>query len=256
MTVEWTDLELSVFHDIRQELAITSRYVTAKRGPRPNWSRLLDRQIIREVKTTYGPVLTLTEAQSDAEGITQRLRGPASLADRAYMMDAVRLLKRHGYEWLSWDYKRYRDTRQLTAHITRARMSAPEEERLPILARYRNPASRIQPNGMPEEMLGEPWMYARCSGGGIKATQLRALLKTHRNHITLYWRSPLLIVVPEEDASLRALIRRENETHRRSYENARKHTGVPDGLYRPLVTAFVLPLPSLVRRVSQPHPAE
>lgn len=256
MTVEWTETELNVFYDIRQELAITSRLVTAVHGPRPNWSRLLDRQIIREVKTTYGPILTLTEAQSDAEGFTQRLRGPASLADRAYMMDAVRLLQGLGYEWLDWNQKRYRDTQQLTAHITSARMRAPEEEWRPILAHYRNPASRIQPSGIPEEMLGEPWMYARCSGGGIKATQLRALLKVHRDHIPNYWRSPLLIVVPEEDASLRALIRRENEKHRRSYENARKHTGVPDGLYRPLVAAFVLPLPSLVRRVSQTHPAE
>ncbi|OWL98966.1 hypothetical protein CBQ26_00470 [Deinococcus indicus] len=237
--------EQAVLGALRDCVALTSRRITATYGPRVNWGGLLTRGAIREVRTTYGPVLTLTDSELQRAGIQYRLRGPASLADRAYMMDAVQLLQKLGYEWVEWNYKAYRD-QGLTGHITSAYMRVPEEEYWPLQNRYTG-NRRTREDGTRLEMLGEPRLYARCSGGGIKVTEARGLLKLHGTHIAGYWHSPLLLVVPEETAALRAYVRRVNEDAR----DRRQRGNCPDAPFHPVITVFTLPLPSLVRRPGQ-----
>ncbi|WP_147363219.1 hypothetical protein [Deinococcus sp. RM] len=251
--MDWTPTEIDVWNDVSECLALTTRRITADHGPRPNWKRLLDNHWLEEVQTTYGPVLALTKQAYDHLPSQSRLTGPNSLADRAYMMDAVRMLEGQGYEWLDWDYKLYQDTKRCTAHITRARMRAPQTEMRRLIAYFGDPGPpRLAPSGVPEERLGEIWLYARCSGGGVQATELRKLLKLHGSHITYSWRSPLLIVTPEESGALRHLVRR---TNARAAQNHGKSSSYDSMVKAPLhlvVQCFERPLPqSRVRRPSQ-----
>ncbi|MVN88758.1 hypothetical protein GO986_18630 [Deinococcus sp. HMF7620] len=250
---EWTKTELAVLHAVRTAAALTSRRVQQDHGPRPNWHRLLENDVLKEVSTVYGPVLTLTERAHDFYEHTGRLRGPGSLADRAYMLDAVRMLEQKGYSLMEYDYKRGPERGTTTGHITRARMGVPPEELRRIHA-YWGPERRqgYAPSGRREEQKGEVWLYARCSGGGVQATELRRLLKRHLHDIST-WRSPMLIVVPQEVGPLRTFARGHMAKDRALHESMREKrlAGMRDAPYTPDFLIFEQPLPSLVYRPSR-----
>ncbi|MCD0165192.1 hypothetical protein [Deinococcus sp. 12RED42] len=248
---DWTDTETEVMGAILEADALTSRRVQATYGPRPNWHRLITERQLREVKTIYGPVLTLTEAVHDQVKTTHRLRGAGSLADRAYMLDAIDLVAQHGYRFVSHDYKGGQVPGTTTAHITRTRMevSREEMERLVDWATDR-------PGQLPKA-LGRTWLYARCSGGGMQASDLRRILKTTEeqnkskeystDHVQVL-HAPLLIVVPTEDGALRSYARRYLTEHRRAYDQAwNYHQSLH---YIPPFEIFEQPLPNQVYRPS------
>ncbi|GAQ23938.1 hypothetical protein DEIGR_400071 [Deinococcus grandis] len=248
---DWTDTERAVMGAILEVGALTSRRVQATYGPRPNWHRLITERQLREVRTIYGPVLTPTEAVHEKVESTGRLRGPGSLADRAYMLDAIDLVAQHGYRFVSHDYKGGQVPGTTTAHITRTRIEVSREE----MERLVDWASD-RPGPLPKA-LGRTWLYARCSGGGMQASDLRRILKATEeqnrpkeystDHVQVL-HAPLLFVVPAEDDALRAYARRYLAEHRRTYDrgwnyNQRLH-------YVPPFEIFEQPLPNQVYRPS------
>ncbi|MFW8627638.1 hypothetical protein [Deinococcus sp. ME38] len=252
-----TDTELEILEAIESAGALTSRRIEENFGPRPNWHRLLKDGMLKETKTVYGPALTLSAAHADRLGIDGRLSGAGPIADRAYMNDAVETLVNQGYTWLRFDFKRGPTLGTHTSHIVRALMRVPPGDLRRIRAEWpRHAASQDarRPSHSSVDALkgklGEVYLYARCSGGGIQPPEIRRLLKRHY-HDLLEWRSPLLLVVPKDEGALRTFVRghlAKKEAAHAKFEKtglSQPHAHIPD------FTLITQPLPDLIYRPSR-----
>lgn len=231
---ESTVTEFDVFWAVARSGALTTRRVIREFGPKPNWGCLIRYGHLKEYQTAYGAVLAVgTAARKDHSGPAQSripyLTGPNSVADRAYQMDALKVLIDRGYTVHHHDYKRSgkvgsaaREGRRYTDQILSAVMQVPPDELRALHADW--PGSRpyrADSWGTYPPALGYPTLYASISSGGIRLPKLRALYKKHERDIKATWQTPLLIAVPEE-GNLRAYIRAEETAHRRLVEQVQR----------------------------------
>jgi hypothetical protein len=227
--------------------ALTTRTLVRGFGPKPNWEVLLRQKHLIEVKTVYGPVVTFSRAMQKHLNLKPYITGPEALANRAYLNDALINLQVQKYELMDPEYKKD------TAHITRYRMRVPPEQ-LAIaqrLAGNREPYAKHS-DGTYTEGPGHPWLYARCSGGGIKLPMLKQLLQRHHHDLDAWW-SPLIIAVPAEDG-IREYLRAIDAAERRKADDLRnQQIYAAHYMPRPNVHLIVQPLPSLITRPSARH---
>lgn len=220
--------ERVVLQAVHRTGALTLRRLVADYGPYPNWRGLVDRGLLVERATVYGPVVgySLTGYRWACESMPSRpayLQGPGALADRAYQTDAVALLQSRGYEVVSVTYKRGRKPGTRTDHIVDMTLRAP-------LERVPNRRDSLRDDGVVRRPTrGYPYLYASISGGGITPARLKALLKVHE-FSPAAWGHPLLIATPDA-AALRPMLRR---------REAARSTPTP------LVELLDLPVPPLV----------
>ncbi|BDP44824.1 hypothetical protein DAETH_47930 (plasmid) [Deinococcus aetherius] len=248
--MQWRGVENEVLSKVFQAGALTTRRVTREHGPKPNWSRLLERGYLREVHTVYGPVLAatpLTRQLSAQQGVlldAPYLAGPSAIADRAYQMDALALLAVEGYTLHRHEYRRSTGvglgagrTSQILLTVLRVppRIEAQLSQDWGFVYAPKPDAWDIHP-----EVLGYPNLYASISGRGIRLPRLRTLYRRHRFDIHV-WRHPLLVAVPEED-SMRAFVRA-LEAERDELERTVPSPHPPPRFPYPLVRFILLPVP-------------
>ncbi|MCD0155878.1 MULTISPECIES: hypothetical protein [unclassified Deinococcus] len=245
-----SEIQKRMFSDMIIRRALTIRTAIDIFGPRPNWQALIQERHLVEVRTVYGAVLGLSGASHDRLGIKDRVTSPSTLCDRAYMNDAVISLRKQGYTPLGGEYKQ---GKKGGGHITRYRMRVPPEQ-LAIahrLAGNRKPYAKHL-DGTYTEGPGHPWLYARCSGGGIKLPMLKELLQRHHHDLDAWW-SPLIIVVPAE-GNIREHLRAIDAAERRNVDDLRdQQIYAAHYMPRPNVHLIVQPLPSLITRPSARH---
>lgn len=242
--------------------ALTTRRLIHTYGPKPLWQDLIERGLLHEVHTLYGPVIGLTDQgrlraaelnrKREAEAFTNiyvpYVSGAGSLADRAYLMDAVQHLERLGYQWDHYTYKRTGQVGRAaskgikhTDQIIRTTMQIPERQMREVLIHYR---PLTQPTGNPgyrPEKLGCPALYATVAHGGLSAARVRRLLKMHKSHLDI-WHAPLLLAVPDA-APLLPLVRSVNTKYRLQMEQFIRDRLVSPRQINLRVCLLVLPLP-------------
>lgn len=241
-----TPTERRVVNNLATAGALTSRHVTTTYGPRPNWHRLLQRGIIREVHTVYGSVLGLTpdtwqKAMSVNRPQTPYLQGPTSLADRAYQMDALRLLKLEGYTLSRHEYKGSGGVGRrggTTDQITRTVLHVPPSTAAHLAEDWGQVVAPTWDSTLLQwpEVLGHPSLYATISGGGLTPAGLRRLYRRHHLHIH-DWRHPMIVAVPDDRphrAYVRALEARYQAADAESRSSPQPY---------PLIRLVVLPFP-------------
>lgn len=195
--MELTEKETEVLDKVRRTGAVVLRRVIDECGPRVNWNRLITEGWVQVYETVLGQVVTPTTKTRRAYPKTHYLTGPATVADRAYQVESVRALRAEGFRPVGVDYKESRTSGKATSIITRFIMQAPDRDDL---------IAEWSWQGEHHPRLGQPYLYANISGGGISPGRLRALLRVHRHDID-DWRSPVLVATPDPDR-LRSTIRR------------------------------------------------
>lgn len=239
---DWSSTEGKAFYAVQHAGALTARRLDELCGLRPNWSRLLTVGWLKQVKTVYGPVVTWGDRAHDLFGThaAARLSAPSSLADRAYMMDALRTLELEGYTVVETEFKSTPQLGKRGAHIVRARVQVSEVE-MQALRAFRQNSSGGDP--AKREKLGQPWVYARISGGGINRAMASKLYHGHAGDINL-WRSPLILVVPSTE-TFRGLLRAQEA------ERARNQVPQTDaGQIHSALRLVTQPRPNLIQRPS------
>ena len=243
MTPNLTAIQQCTLKAIGQAGALTSRRVQDEWGPRPNWYRLITDKYLKESHTMYGPVLSLTTRGHKVLAVGEHrplpyLMGPATVADRAYLNDAIQLLGDKGYTVERTEYKGaggLRHQGRYTDQAIRTILRVP----LRIEAQLRQGWGFVHPlkqelDGSYPEQLGYPSLYASISSGGIGLARLKRLYRQHYLHIH-DWRHPLIIAVPEE-AKMRAYLRGLDA-------QARRLNGSQPPLGYGLVRLLCLPMP-------------
>ncbi|MGY2897039.1 hypothetical protein [Deinococcus sp. UYEF24] len=199
---------------VGQAGALTSRRVTEECGPRPNWYRLITDGYLNESHTMYGPVLSLTTRGHKVLAAADHwplpyLMGPATVADRAYLNDAIQLMGDEAYTVERNEYKGaggLRHQGRYTDQVTRTILRVPP--RIEIQIRQRGgyvAAHKQEPDGSHKEQLGYPSLYASISSGGIGLARLKRLYRRHEFHID-EWQHPLIVAVPDGE-KMRAFLR-------------------------------------------------
>ncbi|MFC6664602.1 hypothetical protein ACFP9V_03990 [Deinococcus radiopugnans] len=193
--------------------ALTTRRLIHTYGPKPLWQDLIERGLLREVLTLYGPVIGLTDQgrlraaelnrKASSNIYIPYVSGASSLADRAYLMDAVQHLERLGYQWDHYTYKRAGRVGRAastgikhTDQIICTTMQIPEQQMRELLIHYRPLRHPTGNAGYRPEKLGCPSLYATVAHGGLSAARVRRLLRVHKSHLDV-WHSPLLLAVPD-----------------------------------------------------------
>jgi hypothetical protein len=162
-------------------------------NPKPNWMRLLTRRIVVEHHTAYGRVIAPSRATYDAYRqagkVMPYLLAPGSAADRAFQSDAIKLLQTQGYQVSRAEYKgsRHRNGKK-TSQVLYFEMRTPQAVR----GSWKSPTF----HHFWEHARGYPYLYASVANGGIKISQLRALVHKHHMH-QITWHHPLIIAVPD-----------------------------------------------------------
>lgn len=248
----YTPHQIDVVYRVMALGAVTTRRLVAEYGPRVNWQRLVEGGYLREYHTVYGSVIglgpTTYGARAENPDVAELqeaayLTGPTTVADRAYQQDALSLMREQGYHLVGAEHKRtgkYVGSKT-AAQWTRLRLRVPDLEMEGLedhWGRVRLPAQWTPT----QHALGHPYLYASVASGGIKLPRVRALLRQHRMDIHT-WRSPLIVVVPDE-GDLRAYVRgREARRRREHAEHRRLALHVGDPPYYPEITLVVLPRP-------------
>jgi hypothetical protein len=170
---------------------------------RSAWDGLLVHGLARLYHTIYGPVVGLTPAgRQQAQGQVPHvpyLMGPGSVVNRAYLVDALRLLKTLGYEE-SWEPPQYRRYPHRTAGRPYTDEIVSRTVRIPDAAYA---AVGYFRHGPPHSLLstmyhrpGLPRLYASIANGGITPKQGELYLRRHALAIRC-WQTPLLLAVPD-----------------------------------------------------------
>lgn len=222
MNPNLTGIQQYALNVVGQAGALTSRRVQVECGPRPNWYRLITDRYLNESFTMYGPVLSLTTRGHKVLAVGgQRslpyLMGPATVADRAYLNDAIQLMDDEGYTVERTEYKRAGGLKHQGRHtdqVTRTILRVPPRLEIQLRPRWGYVAAYNQnPDGSYDEKLGYPSLYASISSGGISLERLKSLYRQH--HLDIHdWRHPLIVAVPEE-IKMRAFLRGLNAQERR-----------------------------------------
>ncbi|AFD28253.1 hypothetical protein [Deinococcus gobiensis] len=183
-------------------------------NPKPNWRRLLTRRIVVEHCTAYGRVIAPSRETYDAFRKAGKempyLIAPGSAADRAFQMDAIWSLQDQGYEVSRAEYKgsRHRNGKK-TSQVLYVELRTPQAAREawagPIYEHFWRPAR------------GYPYLYASVANGGLKVSQVRKLVSSHKMDRST-WQHPLIIAVPNAEP-LRA--------YHRQLEAKREHLSGP-----------------------------
>lgn len=219
------ETEQDLIDTLNNQGALTTRRLVQEVGPKMHWHRLIDCGVIREYQTVYGPVIAYTQRgreqiQDQAERYLPYLLGPGAIADRAYQMDAVRLLGDRGYRIDRVVYKTRNsklpdraDEQETTDQISYLVMRQPEDEQRRLNALWpgfaRPVNERIKPDmwGNYPEALGRPRLYASISGGGTSSGWIRTWFRKKSNALLISdWHCPLLVAVPD-DQHLRSILR-------------------------------------------------
>jgi hypothetical protein len=166
--------------------------------------------------------------------------GPATVGDRAYLNDAIRLLIDEGYAVERTDFKGaggLRHQGQFTDQVTRTILRVPNRVETQ-LRQMVGPMRKPQANqfGMYPEELGYPSLYVSISSGGIGLARLKRLYRRH--HIDIHtWHHPLIVAVPQEE-KMRAFLRGLNARDR----NLAASSGYPPFSFG-LVRLLHVPMP-------------
>lgn len=242
--------------------AMTTRRIYREYGPRPTWEFLVHEKYLKVAHTPYGPVVAATKKGHKWAEEKWQCRMPyvdaaSHMANRAYLMDALEIIRSQGYTLHHHVYKpagkvgsAARSGRPVTDQITRTVVSVPEPELRRLKAIFgvddrRNPLQQDR-LGRWSEAVGHPSLYATISNGGISLNGVKALLREHKEHLKV-WHTPLIIVTPNE-ALLRPLVRSINGRYRHQQETLNAKVNRP-GLPPPnlpiheLVTLIDLPCP-------------
>lgn len=243
MDPNFTERQWYALKAVGQAGALTSRRVQDEWGPRPNWYRLITDGYLNESHTLYGPVLSLTTRGHKVLAVGEHrtlpyLTGPATVADRAYLNDAIQLMDDEGYTVERTEYKGaggLRHQGRYTDQVTRTILRVPPriEAQLRRDWGFVHPLRPI-PDGSYPEQLGYPSLYASISSGGIGLARLKSLYRRHEYHIH-DWRHPLIVAVPDED-KMRAFLRGLEA-------QARRLNGSQPPLGYGLVRLLCLPMP-------------
>ncbi|GHF61082.1 hypothetical protein HNQ07_004110 [Deinococcus metalli] len=201
-----TPIEAAAFHTLAVEGALSVTALDAgywNYELNSSWHGLQDAHLIQVYQTTYGSVVGLTDhgrahARTFLSDVPD-LSAPASVANRAYLNDALRLLYSRGYK-PSTDPPTFRKyphspTRQThTSEIISCTIRIPDSAYADVSYRpSRAPHSMLH---LPYFRPGQPRLYASIATGGITPKQGEVYLKRHKHHL-LYWQTPLLLVVPD-----------------------------------------------------------
>ncbi|GGR07690.1 hypothetical protein [Deinococcus ruber] len=231
MNNQRTTLQNAALHTVASAGALTTRRIQQQYRQPGVVFALLQSNLLRELKTPYGNVLVLGEAgrrmYQARELRVPYIQGPSAAADCAYFRDALLTLERQGYGLHSLEFKRKpphlvaATGQRHTSQIVFGYLRVPEDEMRSI---YRSDASYApgqerQPHrdrsGVTRHAPGYPRLYASISGGGIGPTQLRKLLDYSRQgYDILTWRSPLLVVLPN-DLRCRTILRKQAKEDQR-----------------------------------------
>lgn len=164
-------------------------------NPKPNWMRLLTRRIVVEHHTAYGRVIAPSRATYDAYRqagkVMPYLLAPGSAADRAFQSDAIKLLQTQGYQVARAEFKHSRHgggqrTDQVLHLVMQTPQAVREDWAAPTFKHFWS------------QQRGYPYLYASVANGGIKISQLRALVRKHHMD-RIAWRHPLIIAVPDAE---------------------------------------------------------
>ncbi|WP_161882797.1 hypothetical protein [Deinococcus alpinitundrae] len=239
--------EQTVLNAVSAAGALTSRRVRSEFGPRPNWCRLITDGLLSETQTLYGAVLAATPRahRLGRELGSPRfpyLTGPATVADRAYLNDALALLEAEGYTVERHGYKRAAGLAHQGTHtdqIVHTVLRVPKSVAGQLAHDWGWVYDfKVRWDGSYDQQLGYPRLYSSVGSGGIGLGRLKGLYRRHRLDIHV-WRHPMLVVVPDRDRA-RAYLRR-LEAERRL--NAAWHPPTGPRFPYDLVRLVVLPLP-------------
>jgi hypothetical protein len=246
-----------VWRDVARNGALTVRRVTAAHGPQVNWRHLLSAGWLRVYETRYGAVLAVGPAARTwlrahpadrSVGWVPYIAGPASVADRAYQMDAIDLLVTRGYTFIEHHYKRTGTVtkaahgRAVTSQIVRSMMRVPEREMRAIHANYGPGRPPVRDgNYHLTAARGHPFLYATISNGGIRLPRLAALYAKHKDAVTGHWFSPLLVALPD-GASVHSYVRRMDTEQRRILGTVHRSPGQPPLVPYPVICVIQVPL--------------
>ncbi|MFC3834167.1 hypothetical protein [Deinococcus rufus] len=240
-----TPTQAAVLQDVRYFGAVTARRLERDHAPRAEWDVLIRTRWLASHDSVHGELMALgpyARAQYAAQNVfAPYLAGPAAVVDRAYQNDALARLAADGYTMVAPVYKaatgitRATSRRRVTSQVLRHIMRAPNVQDLQLFSRT--------PPDERERVRGHPLLYATVSGGGISEQRLRRLLTVHDNDIQTYWRSPLLIAVPDLSA-VRRVVREANAQQERAVDtHERTNPGQVGRLLRTLVQVIQVPHP-------------
>ncbi|MFB9995120.1 hypothetical protein ACFFLM_24525 [Deinococcus oregonensis] len=263
---DMSDMERDVIDALRIRGALTIRSIEQDIGPRKKWERLLDTKVLHKSITLYGEVTAFSERgremiQASTGKRLPYLLAPGTIVDRAYQVDAVRLLTDQGYGVERTVYKTRNgklppraDGSETTDQIAYVVMRLPEAQlrRLnalwPGLAHPVNEPVKPDSWGMYPEVLGRPHLYASISGGGTSRSMVDRWFQNRSNaRLISEWHTPLLLAVPS-DEHLRTILRRNKAKHAKSqaalqWESRSDPTAALRMDYQPL-ELIMLPLPT------------
>lgn len=189
-----TPSEQKILDRIARHGPQTTRHLI-RLSPKPNWMRLLTRRILVEHHTAYGRVIAPSRATYDAYRKAGKampyLLAPGSAADRAFQWDATMLLQAQGYRVWRAEFKHSRQgggqrTHQVLHFIMQTPQAIREDWAAPTFKHFWS------------QQRGYPYLYASVANGGIKISQLRALVRKHYMD-RIAWHHPLIIAVPDAE---------------------------------------------------------
>ena len=241
---ELRDCESEVLWSCIDAGALTTRTIIRLHGAKPNWSRLIDRHYLEPYDTTYGEVMALGDATRD---LIERyypeefkklpyLTGPYSVADRAYLQDALNTLISDGYSFFYHTFKgaspmvakRRGPDNQRTSQVVSTCLRVPKDEAHLLQRRWGQRVKTMEEITDEDKFvpqLGYPTLYASISGGGLSPRRVRALYNS-ASKLSTDWRSPMLVVVPDLNLhrDVLRLVSAEQEALRRSDQDAEPST--------------------------------
>lgn len=248
MALSYSDLtavQVAVVQAVRHLGAVTARRLERDHALKAAWEVLIRERWLESHDSVHGELIALgghARTHCTAQNMyAPYLTSPSAVLDRAFQNDALELLVSEGYVVVDAVYKkatgisRARSGRLVTAQVLHHILRVPNCEPPDGYARA--------PRDMKERVRGHPILYATVSGGGMSEQRLLRLLKTHDTAIQAYWRSPLLIALPDP-AAVRRVVREANTRQQRAVDDIERqfphHAG--NGVK------------TLVRLVHVPHP--
>lgn len=239
----FTGSEWSALAHLAKHGAVTLGRMRLEVGPTVNWRGVVDRGLVWVYRgTPYGDVLGLTGRgrtllMQHFDNVPY-LASPGSVVDRAFGLEAVRILEAKGYTEKAREYKiqKLRGGPEASALIKRFHMRVPEEMMRELLALpFQGRAYGDGP------ALGYPFLYASISRGGATPARAKALIQEHASH-TKEWLHPLMIAVLKETQELREVVRRSNHQAATTREKYRTKPSVSPYMNHDRVQLVTVPL--------------